>query len=811
MHEVYSSAAAPLEEWWRAGGVHVVLVISNAVTATNFYAYYDGALVAGPVAIPAFVPNDGVNGGFTIGSRSDVASGYTCVGAIDEVAYYTNALDPATILAHYQAGTNPAPATAYSTLVQQGKPALYYRLGVTPTGQPYPVALPVAANYGTFGAAAKGFYQPFVTTGAAGPTNTGFGSLNKAASFTGTQTSDQAIMCNAYDQTALNITPGLTLSAWIRVPAKPSNFQTAIGRGDTSYRMDVDTSGLPHFACNPNSDVVGATSVADGLWHFWAGVFDPVKNMEQLYIDGVLAAHLSGGAPQNMSTYFLIGGDPEYTDRYFGGDICHVALFTNALSAAQIGNLYSSVGVAPVVVFPTNAITANEGANASFAAEVVGTAPLTMQWYVINGTDVTNSIPGSTNSTLTLTNVTASQNGYRYFLVVANSYGSTTSPILTLTVAQGPPIIQVDVAPSSQQVPVGVTVSYSVTAVGSLPFHYQWSQDGSPVAGATNSAYSFAALSGTHTYSCTITNNFGPAISREATLIGFAGPPPVVTFGTDGTGWTINQSTITDAGVTNGTLLLTDGKNSEASSAFFNTPQYSAGFAAFFTYQEADGSAPLADGATFCIQNSFAGVGALGGGGGELGFYGIENSSAFEINIYSGANGGRGIQFGTNGMTADSPMATPPYFPTTPVNIASGHPINVIVYFNQGTYHVQLVDTVSNDSFLTTYNQGDMRSVLGADTAYVGFTGATGGENAIQTIKNFRFSYTTPPVLSVTNSGANVVVSWPVSVATFFQLQKSTTLSGPWTGAGSPTVVGLQNQVTLPASGSGQFFRLQLQ
>ncbi len=102
-----------------------------------------------------------------------------------------------------------------------------------------------------------------------------------------------------------------------------------------------------------------------------------------------------------------------------------------------------------------------------------------------------------------------------------------------------------------------------------------------------------------------------------------------------------------------------------------------------------------------------------------------------------------------------------------------------------------------------------MRGVIGADSGYVGFTGATGGNNAIQTISNFRFSYTTPPLLTVTKSGSNALVTWPVSVATFFVLQGSPSLAGPWTDLGPPTVVGLQNQVTVPLSGT-QFFRLVL-
>jgi hypothetical protein len=49
-------------------------------------------------------------------------------------------------------------------------------------------------------------------------------------------------------------------------------------------------------------------------------------------------------------------------------------------------------------------------------------------------------------------------------------------------------------------------------------------------------------------------------------------------------------------------------------------------------------------------------------------------------------------------------------------------------------------------------------------------------------------------------------------VATFFKLQQSPTVTGSWTNVlTQPVVVGLQNQVTVPVTGAGQFYRLDLQ
>src|SRR5678815_2959157 len=76
------------------------------------------------------------------------------------------------------------------------------------------------------------------------------------------------------------------------------------------------------------------------------------------------------------------------------------------------------------------------GQNASFAANAVGTQPLSYQWY-FNGN---SSISGAQSKTLSVVNTTDSNAG-DYTLVVTNIYGSTTSAVATLTLLPPPPII----------------------------------------------------------------------------------------------------------------------------------------------------------------------------------------------------------------------------------------------------------------------------------------------------------------------------------------------------------------------------------
>jgi hypothetical protein len=112
---------------------------------------------------------------------------------------------------------------------------------------------------------------------------------------------------------------------------------------------------------------------------------------------------------------------------------------------------------------------------------------------------------------------------------VSNLYG-TASTNASLTVDLGPPQIVVDLQPLNATVYAGTTNAYSVTVSGSAPFFYQWYRDGTAVAGATNSSYTFAALAGTNTYYCAVTNSFsysqagGPTYSSTATLVGVPAP-----------------------------------------------------------------------------------------------------------------------------------------------------------------------------------------------------------------------------------------------------------------------------------------------
>jgi hypothetical protein len=192
-------------------------------------------------------------------------------------------------------------------------------------------------------------------------------------------------------------------------------------------------------------------------------------------------------------------------------------------------------------------------------------------------------------------------------------------------------------------------------------------------------------------------------------------------------------------------LELTDGGDYEASSAFWTTPVNIQAFTTNFTFQL---SSATADGFTFTIQD--AGLTALGAYGGGLGYgpdpnngptASIGKSVAIKFDIYS--NSGEGTD--STGLYTDGATPTLPAVSLTSSGIvlSSGDTIAAQLTYNGTTLTLNLTDTVTNKTFTQTFTV-NIPSTVGANTAYVGFTGGTGGASAIQNIKTWTFTPGTP-------------------------------------------------------------------
>ncbi len=166
--------------------------------------------------------------------------------------------------------------------------------------------------------------------------------------------------------------------------------------------------------------------------------------------------------------------------------------------------------VPPYITLQPADQTVAAGANVNFSVGVVGTAPFAFQWTSNNV-----AVPGATNATFTLTNVSLSASA-TYSVLVTNNFGDGLSRNAVLTVL--PP--SVTTQPASLVVPGGTDVTFDVGLFGTPPFAYQWIFNNIAVAGATNATFTLTNvnLSASGNYSVMVTNNYGSVLSSNAVL-----------------------------------------------------------------------------------------------------------------------------------------------------------------------------------------------------------------------------------------------------------------------------------------------------
>jgi len=217
-------------------------------------------------------------------------------------------------------------------------------------------------------------------------------------------------------------------------------------------------------------------------------------------------------------------------------------------------------------------------------------------------------------------------------------------------------------------------------------------------------------------------------------------------------------------------LELTDGNTNETSSAYTTTPVSVTRFNSVFTFQLLN---PTADGFTFVIEN--AGVNAIGPGGGGLGYGGTTGGIAFSVAVKFDLYNNSGEGTDSTGLYTDgaTPEGTTGSFDMTSsgVNLHSGDPIQAVFTYDGTTLTEKLTDTYTNAVFTHSYAI-NIPATVGANTAYVGFTGASGGATAIQNILSWTYTALPAPPATPTNlavtpaSGTELDVSWSETSST---------------------------------------------
>jgi hypothetical protein len=162
------------------------------------------------------------------------------------------------------------------------------------------------------------------------------------------------------DDVSLRPTGAFTISAWIKTStgnASQSIFQTysqntnvagiqlRVNSDGTNVKLYLISGKNTGTAGTDYKEITGGTNLNNGLWHHVVGVWD-TTNL-RLYVDGVsdATAVAWANAPAYAATNYIRVGSLVNSGSgslFFNGSIDDLSIFSRALSATEIAQIYSS-------------------------------------------------------------------------------------------------------------------------------------------------------------------------------------------------------------------------------------------------------------------------------------------------------------------------------------------------------------------------------------------------------------------------------------------------------------------------------------
>jgi hypothetical protein len=340
---------------------------------------------------------------------------------------------------------------------------------------------------------------------------------------------------------------------------------------------------------------------------------------------------------------------------------------------------------------------------------------------------------------------------YYYRIVATNQIGdSAASSATAVRTRIAAPVLTVG------DVCVG---SIDLTWTGTANDHYdiKRSTDGTnftliATVPSTQTTFSDSGLAnGTYFYQVTATSSFPEGTDTGDSNIAKAiiGPITITHFVSPGNPGFTDHSDMVASGsaqFTTENLLRLNNNFSQAGSASEVQRVGIRGFTTSFQVRLHEGTQPNpADGFTFLIQTNSPS--ALGGGGGALGYQGIPNSMAIKFDVFDNQGetaNSTGLFF--NGDFPGLPQAAGEVsIPLDPnnVNLRSQSTKTITLTYDGTTLTETIHDPdpgkTNNGNFTTTYTV-DIAGRLGSDTAFVGFTGGTGGLFSLQDVLNWQYN-----------------------------------------------------------------------
>ncbi len=464
-------------------------------------------------------------------------------------------------------------------------------------------------------------------------------------------------------------------------------------------------------------------------------------------------------------------------------------------SMVQISAAPTDVPPTGTITSPASNVTINAGQSVSFAGSgsSSGSTISSYYWTFFDGTPSSSNLqnPGSVSYSIAGTHPAT--------LTVTDAHGITDPhpPSVMVTV----PDFTLGVSPTLNSATQGANAPYAIQITGQTGFigNVNLSVTGLPTgataafspATITNSGSSTLNVStaavATGSYSLTVTASTG-ILTHSATVTLAVDPSNSTTAINFGSGFSPSGLVLKGNAQLIGTALqLTDNtENNEEGNAWWTTPVNVQAFTTDFTFQLTQ---PNANGFTFILQN--AGTSAVGLGGSYLGFGSIGTSVAVKFDLFNQAGEGtNSTGLFTNGAEPTVPATTI----GGGVNLHSGDVLEAHITYNGTTLTLTITDLTVSASFTTSWPI-NIPATVGANTAYVGFGGGTGGLTAIQQILSWTYSTNSPaaatPVItpatgSYTGSQTVSITDGTAGSAIYYTLDGSTpssTTSTKYTGS----------------------------
>ena len=319
----------------------------------------------------------------------------------------------------------------YQSTVLNDHPLAYYALDLTIDNSGTATDLSGNGNNSTY-------YNIYPT---AGPT----AYIPNAAIFPGASAESYVDLSTAPNASILNFGGTITMEAWVQSTNTTQGPNDIFGKGyDSSLNDDelvlrANAGNTYNYYGGTYNNINGGASASGGQqttnWTYLVSTYDGTN--WNLYVNGQAVGQGADTVGAiNFSDPWAIGtGSADGFSRFFQGNICQAALYTNALTSAQLVNHFcvgelgtSSASSRPIIVTQPQSQSAIFGGTVTFSVGVVSGLSTTNQWFTNNV-----AMAGKTNATLTLTNLSASD-AVNYRVVVGNSIGTTNSVSVTLTV-----------------------------------------------------------------------------------------------------------------------------------------------------------------------------------------------------------------------------------------------------------------------------------------------------------------------------------------------------------------------------------------